>query len=175
MSSIVLYIATSLDGYIARKDGSIDWLPSPESGVEAGSYDHFFSSTSALIMGATTYEQVLSFGDWVYGAKPCYVLTSRPFKPANDSVNFVSDLDELLRMIDVKKYPQIWLMGGAKTIQGFWQKQLIRQLIITVIPIVLGSGISLYDCLPETKLKLQNMRTGGDGTVELRYLLVPNE
>ncbi|HBK66430.1 MAG TPA: dihydrofolate reductase, partial [Cyanobacteria bacterium UBA11166] len=75
MTKFILYIATSLDGYIARLDGSIDWLPSPEADGEANSYTKFYNSIDALIMGSKTYEQVLGFGDWVYPGKLSYILT----------------------------------------------------------------------------------------------------
>ncbi|HEY9689063.1 MAG TPA: dihydrofolate reductase, partial [Coleofasciculaceae cyanobacterium] len=65
-TQFILYIATSLDGYIARENGDIDWLPTPESAEDGGQYEQFYQSIDALVMGATTYEQVLGFGEWVY-------------------------------------------------------------------------------------------------------------
>lgn len=102
MTKFILYIATSLDGYIARVDGSIDWLlPPPEEIDEDEDYLKFYGSIDALVMGYTTYEQILGFGDWPYPSKLSYVLTSRNLSTTRTDIIFTKSVEEVLE--DTKK------------------------------------------------------------------------
>jgi dihydrofolate reductase len=102
VTDYILQVATSLDGYIAKLDGSIDWLPVPEEGGEDYGYTKFYNSIEALVMGSTTYEQVLGFGDWPYPGKFSYVLTSRDLSTTRTDVYFVKGgVEEVVE--DVKK------------------------------------------------------------------------
>ena len=170
MRNIVLYIATSLDGYIARKNGALDWLPQPAEG-DFG-YGDFYKTIDTVVMGRTTYEQViseLSVGVWVYEGKACYVATTKDIKSSKD-VTFVSkDVTSFIN--DLKKQPgkDIWLVGGSKLIETFVQKNLIDKYIVTVIPTILGKGIPLFRGVhDDLELKLVGTKTYGD-VVELRY------
>ncbi|HBE19414.1 MAG TPA: dihydrofolate reductase [Cyanobacteria bacterium UBA11149] len=170
MTKFILYIATSLDGYIARLDGSIDWLPSPEADGEANSYTKFYNSIDALIMGSKTYEQVLGFGDWVYPGKLSYILTSRDLSTPRNDIFFVKgDIPEVIENINKKNYQRVWVVGGGKVASSFISQGLIDEYIITVIPIILGSGISLYQSLPEVKLDFIQLKSYSSGMVELCY------
>lgn len=169
-AEFILYIATSLDGYIAKLDGSIDWLSSPESGGEIGGYAQFYNSVDALVMGSTTYEQVLGFGDWAYTGKPSYVLTSRSLSTDRTDVLFVKGgVEEVIEEIERKGYQRVWLVGGAKVASLFVQRGLVDEYIITIIPIILGAGISLYQSVPESRLHLIEAKADLSGTVELHY------
>ena len=146
-----VFIATSLDGYIADKDGSIDWLhniPNPE-GDDMG-YKAFMSQVDSLVMGRTTFETVLAFGiDWPY-EKPVFVLSNTMTKIPEELHGKVflakGPLKEILRSIHQQGYHHLYIDGGA-TIQGFLQEDLIDEMIITVIPTLLGGGSALFSKL----------------------------
>jgi dihydrofolate reductase len=170
MTKFILYIATSLDGYIARSDGSIDWLPSPEEGDEDYGYAKFYDSIDSLVMGYSTYEQVLGFEDWPYPDKLSYVLTSRNLSTARTDVFFVKGgIEEVVEDANRKGYKRVWLVGGGKVASSFMNRGLVDEYIITVIPTILGSGISLYQSLEELKLDLIEVKSYPSGLVELRY------
>ncbi len=150
MPKIVAYIAASLDGYIAREDGSVDWLPeSAESG-----YDAFYKSMDTVIMGNTTYEQVKTFGEYPYKAKKSFVFTaSKQIKDGN--VEFVSDVDKFVKDGFPGAGENIWLVGGAQTIAYFLKQKVVDEIIVSIIPILLGMGIPLFKNMEnETKLEL---------------------
>lgn len=168
----VLYIATSLDGYIARSDGSIDWLPTADSDTDDYGYNEFYASIDALVMGASTYEQVLTFGDWVYPGKQSYVLTHRSLSSDRADVTFVQNgVGATVDHIVQHGYQRVWIVGGGKVASAFMQERLITEFIITVFPLLLGSGISLYQSVPEQSLKLIHAKPFASGAVELRYTL----
>ncbi|MBD2013568.1 dihydrofolate reductase [Microcoleus sp. FACHB-53] len=170
VTDYILQIATSLDGYIARLDGSIDWLPVPEEGGEDYGYTKFYNSIEALVMGATTYEQVLSFGDWPYPGKFSYVLTTRNLSTTRTDVRFVKGgVEEVVEDVKKKGYKRVWLVGGGKVAASFMEKGLVSEYIIGVIPIILGAGISLYQSVPEQNLDLIETNTFSSGVVGLRY------
>lgn len=170
MTEFILYIATSLDGYIARLDGSIDWLPQPGEDGEDNSYIKFYDSIDALIMGSNTYEQVLTFGDWVYTGKVSYILTSQDLSTDRTDICFVKGgVEEVVKNVNKQGYQRVWLVGGGKIVSSFINQGLVDEYIITVIPTILGSGISLYQSLPEIKLDLISVQTYSSGLVELKY------
>ena len=148
-----IFIATSLDGYIADKDGGIDWLDSiPEiNSIDTG-YNAFMSCIDALVMGRSTFDVVCSFDiDWPY-QKPVFVMsrsmTEIPEK-LQDKVYLVKGtLNEILEQIHQKGYHRLYIDGG-KVIQNFLKEDLIDDMIITVIPVLLGSGIPLFADLPK--------------------------
>ncbi|MEM6642715.1 MAG: dihydrofolate reductase family protein [Bacteroidota bacterium] len=143
-----VFIATSLDGYIADKSGSIDWLqsvPNPES--DDFGYNSFISRIDAIVMGRVTYESVLGFqGDWPYNL-PVFVL-SNSLKALPEAhfgkVQLLSgDLHHIIKEIHGQGYTRLYIDGG-KTIQSFLEEDLIDELIITTIPILLGGGFALF-------------------------------
>ena len=164
----ILYIATSVDGYIARLNGSIDWLPTPEA-YEDNSYNQFYHSIDALVMGSTTYKQVLEFGDWAYSGKLAYVLTRQNLSTARPDVVFVKGVEEVVEDAQKRGYQRVWLMGGGKVASSFMKKGLVDEYIITIIPVILGAGISLYQSVPELNLNLISEKYYAFGAVELHY------
>ncbi|OBT16952.1 diacylglycerol kinase [Vibrio sp. UCD-FRSSP16_10] len=161
MSNIV-YIATSLDGYIADKNSNIDWLhdvPNPD-GSDFGFAD-FMARIDALVMGRNTLNMVLSFDiDWPY-SKPVFVL-SNTLKTVpehlKDKVFLVNgDLNSIVRDLKQQGYNDLYIDGG-KTVQSFLQQDLIDELIITTIPIILGGGITLFGSLDEP-LKFKHLQS----------------
>ncbi len=157
-----VFIATSLDGYIADKNGGIDWLhstPTPDN-TDMG-YDEFISQIDALVMGRTTFETVCGFDmDWPY-QKPVFVLSNtlaeipEKFK---DKAQLVSGtLIEILDQIHQQGYHRLYIDGG-KTIQGFLRDDLIDDMVITTIPILLGEGSPLFSELPK-ELKFECIKS----------------
>lgn len=148
-----VFIATSLDGFIADKNGEIDWLhsiPNPE-GSDMG-YGEFFSQIDALVMGRTTFETVCAFDmDWPYD-KPVFVLSNTlknvpaAYEGKAEIVN--GTLIEILNKIYSKNCFQLYIDGG-RTIQSFLQENLIDEMTITIIPYLLGGGIPLFTDLPK--------------------------
>lgn len=148
-----VFIATSLDGYIADKDGGIDWLhaiPNPE-GIDMG-YNKFFAETDAVVMGRNTFETVCGFDmEWPY-KKPVFVLsnsmTAIPEKYKDHAALVQGSLKEILEQIHAKGFYRLYIDGG-KTIQSFLKEDLIDEMTITLIPFLLGGGIPLFGSLTE--------------------------
>jgi dihydrofolate reductase len=145
-----VFIATSLDGFIAREDGSLDWLDAANATVPDGEdcgYGSFMKSIDALIMGRNSYEKVLSFGQWPYENKPVIVLSSRELEipdSLRSTVEHSSESpDKLYERLSNKGLNRLYIDGGI-TIQRFLQAGLINDLTITKIPVVIGKGKSLF-------------------------------
>lgn len=164
MTKILVYIASSLDGYVAREDGSIDWLPeSSES-----SYELFYKSINTVIMGRTTYDQVLTFGEYPYQDKKSFVFT-RTSKDNDENVEFVSDVEKFVKDGFPGAGENIWLVGGAKIIASFLKLGVVDEIITTIIPVLLGKGIPLFQKIEdETKLELVKTERYGQ-LVDLHY------
>jgi len=147
-----VFIATSLDGYIADKNGGIDWLdsiPNPDN-IDMG-YGEFNSQIDALVMGRTTFETVLGFGiDWPY-QKPVFVLsntlTEIPGKYKGKAYLVKGPVKQILDNIHKKGFYRLYIDGG-KVIQSFLKEDLIDEMMITIIPTLLGTGIPLFSDLP---------------------------
>ena len=178
MSKVSVYIATSLDGFIARKDGDIEWLHNSGHGEadkgEDFGYADFMGTVDALVMGRHSYEKVLSFGgDWPYGKTPVFVLTSKGVAIPDEISHTVSELSgsprEIVDELEAKGFNHLYLDGG-KTIQRFLESGLVDQLIITRIPVLLGEGIPLFGSLSKDVL-LKHIETSGwpNGFVQSRY------
>jgi dihydrofolate reductase len=170
-----VFIATSLDGYIARENGDIDWLSAAdgEGSAEDYGYQEFIDSVDVLVMGRNSFEKVLTFGKWPYGNKQVVVLSSRLLKiPADiaDSVEHKSSSpNELVKELSTRGAKHLYIDGG-KTIQGFLTAGLIQQIIITRIPILIGNGIPLFGPLnKDIKLRHIETRTFASGLVQSRY------
>ena len=173
-----VYIATSLDGFIARKDGSLDWLNEANAGVPDGEdcgFRAFMDSVDTLIMGRKTFEQVLSFGQWAYGETPVIVLSGNPrcIPPdAPDSVSCSSERPRrLLDRLSGEGVEHVYIDGGA-TIRSFLADNLVDEITVTVIPVLLGEGISPFGAL-EKDIGLIHQRTQvfEFGFVQTTYLV----
>ena len=168
-----VYIATSLDGFIARKDGSLDWLmnyPNPDKS-DFGFYS-FMERIDGIIMGRKTFEVVLGFGEWPY-TKPVFVLSSSlkeiPAHLSNQATLCQGDLKTLLVQLTAQGISNLYIDGG-KTIQSFMNLDLIDELIISRIPLILGSGISLFE-KSEAEYKFTHISTDvfSNGITKSRY------
>src|SRR3990172_7004625 len=160
MAHVILYIATSLDGYIAKKDGSIDWLTMVEVGDTDYGYADFYQSVDALVMGSRTYEQALGFGDWPYPGKQSYVFTTRNLTSERKDVIFTSAKpDTGIREMEAQGFTRIWLVGGAELTAVFLRLRLVEEDRISVVSASLGGGIPLFlPPLTEEKLKLVELQ-----------------
>ncbi|AFY55838.1 dihydrofolate reductase [Rivularia sp. PCC 7116] len=156
-----IYIATSLDGFIATEDGSIDWLyefPSPENSDYG--YAEFIGGIDAIVMGRNTFEKVLTFGEWVYD-KPVFVLSNSLTEVPQDVVGkaeiVCGDIKNLVIQLDRQGYHNLYIDGGG-TIQSFLKQDLIDEMIITTFPIILGGGFPLFNKL-DKMLKFKYQKT----------------
>jgi len=165
MPEIILYIATSLDGYIAKKDGSVDWLSSFD---EDYGYDKFLSTIGTIIMGRKTYEQVLSFGEWPYSDLKTFVFTHHELKE-NKNTEFISGpIKKNVKKIKSQSDKNIWLVGGGQLITEFVKLQMINEYQIFLMPLFLGSGIHiLHEPVKMNSLKLIKSKTYNSGVIEL--------
>lgn len=171
MTEVLLYIASSLDGYIARKDGSIDWLSIVETPDTDYGYREFYQSIDALVMGRKTYDLCLSFGEWPYPDKSAYIFTRQELTSERDDVTFISALpNQFMANVAAKGYRRIWLVGGGELVAEFERHSLIDEYIISIIPVFLGEGILLFPPPgPETILELTGSQFYSTGLVQLKY------
>jgi len=170
MGKIILNLATSLDGFIAEENGGVDWLNDFMKPEEDYGMSGFFEQCGTAIMGAKTYEQTLSFRYW-FGNMDGIIFTSRELPLfEGKSIHFVAgDPTETVKSLK-EKTKDSWLVGGASLIAQFINKNLLDELIITIVPRLIGRGIPLCTDLNEIqKLKLEDSKTFKNGVVQLRY------
>jgi dihydrofolate reductase len=174
MRNIVLYIAASLDGYIARDDHSLDWLPTPDAAQSLDyGYSDFYASIDTTIMGKRTYDIVRAHGvENPYPEKKNYVFTRSARHLSNDDIQYVSgDVIEFTQNLKAQQGSDIWLVGGGDLNTLFLNYNLIDRIILAVIPIVLGGGIPLFARGGrETLFKLSNAQHWTEtGVVQMTY------
>lgn len=172
-----VYIATSMDGFIARENGDLDWLPGSEGSTtdEDYGYHKFFDSVDVLIMGRNTFEKVLSFGEWPYSEKKVIVLShTRKQIPADISRNVEmksGSPDKIIKGLEGQGYKHTYIDGG-KTIQDFLHAGHIDEMIITRVPVMLGKGIPLFGAHDEIiNLSLLKVTPFSNGLVQTHYNL----
>jgi dihydrofolate reductase len=162
-----VFIATSLDGYIARLGGDIDWLTAVDDPGDTG-YDAFMAGIDLLAMGRGTYEKVLTFGTWPFDGRPVLVLSST-LATGDDRVEVHSTLDDLVDAIRARGANRVYVDGG-KVIQSFLRAGLIDDITITVVPVLLGSGVPLFgDTNGDLRLTHRGTRVLGAGLVQSTY------
>jgi len=165
-----VFIATSLDGFIARVNGAIDWLP--PGGGEPHGYDEFIASVDALVIGRKTFETVLAFDTWPYGAKPVFALSTHTLAPAPPGAvveRLSGDPAEIVSQLSARGIRHVYVDGGI-TIQRFLQAGLIQRLIITRVPVLIGEGIPLFGATHrDIELKHIATRHYASGLVQSEY------
>jgi len=169
---LFLYIAMSLDGYIARPDGDISFLSRVEKQGEDYGYSKFIESVDTIVLGRKTYDKILSMGiEWPYGQREVYVLT-RTSKPDSGQLRFYSgNLGDLIAQIKSQSGKNIYCDGGAETIYQLLQEDLIDELIVSIIPVLLGEGISLFkQGFSEKELQFKSAESFEKGLVQLHYV-----
>lgn len=147
------FLAMSLDGFIAGPGDDLSWLPDSElPGPGAVDLEHFLSEVGAMLMGRRTYDVVAGFTTWAYGETPILVPTHRPLQPVRSTVHAVTGpitelIDSALAMADGK---DVYVDGGA-TVQQALAADRLDELIVTVVPVVLGRGVPLFGAVPEPR------------------------
>ncbi len=165
MRKIILYIATSLDGYIAKNNGDVDWF---SKNMPSG-HDDFYKSIDTVIMGKNTHDQVLSFGAYPYQDKKSYVFTRNNNQNKDKNVHFVNNVKKLMQEILFVPGLDIWLIGGSQIISTFMNLGFVDEIILSVIPIVLGDGIPLFTNI-KNESKLELLKTiDYDHLIQLHY------
>lgn len=173
MRKIILFIAMSLDGYIADSNGGVDWLNGHGNDDETiDVYQEFVKDIDTVFMGWNTYHQIvteLSPKEWVYSDFTTYVLTHRECK-SSEQIRFTSENPALLlEKLKKGEGKDIWICGGANLIQQLLRENMIDKYYISVIPTLLGKGIRLFDSIEqEIKLKLCHTQTY-NGITDLIY------
>jgi dihydrofolate reductase len=168
MGKIQLYIASSLDGYIARDSGEVDWLFSDRD----YGYTEFLAQIDTVLMGNKTYQQLLGFGEYPYSGKTAFVFSRTLAGQKDERVEFIGGkLQDFVQGLQKTSTGNIWLVGGSEIIYDFLKHGLIDEFILSIHPVILGSGIPLIvrDRTLFTKLELQDVKTYNTGLVQLSY------
>lgn len=168
---VILFIAMSLDGYIARENNDISWLSIVENPNEDYGYSTFVQDIDTVIMGRKTYEKVISFGiEFPHNGKKCYVI-SRTKTGYDENIEYYSEnLDILISDLKSKEGKNIFVDGGAEVVNELLKLDMIDEFVISIVPIFLGSGIRLFkDGRPEQRLNLISSKEFMTGLVQLRY------
>jgi dihydrofolate reductase len=156
---VSVFIGTSVDGFIARPHGELDFLP--PGGGEPHGYDDFIASVDVLVIGRKTFESVLAFPDWPYADKRVVVLSSRPVNLSAAPVGKVEQMGgppaEIVAKLEATGAHHLYVDGGI-TVQRFLRAGLVQRLIITRVPVLIGEGIPLFGALPHD-IWLQHVAT----------------
>lgn len=164
-------IATSVDGFVATPNGGVEWLDAYHD-TEGYRFGRFVQQVDAIVMGRTTFDQIIGFGPWPYKDKDTFVLTSRPLSdpPPNTHVwgDGAASLVDHLKGMSLKG--DIWLLGGPESIQSFRELGAVDEYQIYLIPIILGGGIPLFKgACSGSRLKLVDSHIFKDGVIQLTY------
>jgi dihydrofolate reductase len=179
-SQVTIHMAASLDGFIARKGGSVDWMETSDQFVGGDTMspefvEAFLKTIDCYVMGSRTYETALSFEakglGWSYGDKPTFVLTRRELPRTRDTVKFYSgDLAQLVNRSLRPKFRSIWFVGGGVVSTECLRLGLADEVRYSILPILIGDGIPFFDKLDrDIALHLAEVKAYESGTVALRY------
>lgn len=174
-NKVVLYIAMSLDGYIAKLNGSVDWLFDVEGEGDNG-YEAFYNTVGTIIMGRLTYDEVLLLSDeFPYADKPCYVLSRSTHAPAPHVIFTDETINTLIPRLKQSSEGDVWLVGGGQLVTAFLEENFLDELCIAIIPKVLGDGIPLFPqgTVPST-FRLTQLKQMGQ-IISLTYKVNENE
>ncbi len=177
MSKVILYIATSLDGYIAKTDHDISWLSSIDVEGEDYGYKAFMDKISTVIMGNSSFQVIKAFGDWPYSDKHCFVATHSPDINTDDNdITFTTDPAATIQQLKANNSGDIWLLGGANLADSLLRLDLVDELILSTIPVLLGNGIRLFNApLPELNLTVLTSTSYHSGLVQTHYEIVKDD
>ncbi|MFN3848719.1 MAG: dihydrofolate reductase family protein [Spirosomataceae bacterium] len=168
---LILYIAMSLDGYIAQPNDNLDFLSIVEKEGEDYGYNDFIQTIDTVIVGRKTYDKVLSMGyDFPHADKESYIITRTQRPPIGNITFYTEDLKTLVENLKAKEGKNIFCDGGAEIVNELLKHNLIDEFYISIIPIMIGSGTPLFkDERPETNLKLISTKAYEKGLVQLHY------
>ncbi|MCP4766382.1 MAG: dihydrofolate reductase [Gammaproteobacteria bacterium] len=164
------YVASTVDGFIAEADGSVDYL-SELGEPDPNPYEKFISSVDGLLMGRSTYDQVLGFGQWPYSELACWIATNRELdQVAGNTLAIQGDPKAMVSRIEDAGTKHLWLVGGGKLATQFLRAKLIDRLIVSIIPVALGAGIHLFEGLDAKHwFTHEQTETRSGGIIELHY------
>ena len=166
---VAVYIATSVDGFIAREDGSLDWLERVQAAGEDYGYGAFMDAVGALVLGRATWDTVVGFGEWPYAGKRVVVLTHRPLDASHGEEVHAGALAPLLDRLGAEGVGRVYLDGGVAIRHGL-AEGLVDELTLSVVPVVLGGGRALFGPgLPTLDLRCVEARRFPSGLVQSRY------
>ena len=167
-----VFVGTSVDGFIARVNGELDFLPA--GGGEPHGYDEFMATVDALVIGRNTFETVLGFETWPYGGKPVFVLSTRALPPLPHGAvaeRMSGEPADIVAQLEARGIRHAYVDGGI-TIQRFLRAGLIQSLTITRVPVLIGSGIPLFSALPrDIVLTHVGTRPYASGLVQSEYVV----
>ncbi len=174
--TVSVFVGTSVDGFIARPNGALDFLP--PGGGEPHGYDEFIATVDALVIGRNTFEIVLAFSKWPYGDKRVVVLSSRPLDLSAVRGGRVEQMAgtpaEIVSKLAASGAQHLYVDGGI-TIQGFLRAGLVQRLIITRVPVLIGEGIPLFGSLPrDVRLRHVSTQHYPSGLVKSEYHVAAN-
>lgn len=170
MRKIVLYIATSLDGYIAGEKGDIDWLFTDHD-CDYG-YGEFYSSVDSIIMGRKSYDKLLDFDEFPYKDKNCYIFTRTLPSSTEGTVSIINKQDPELFMKGLLESNgrDIWLLGGGEMVAYFLKNDLVDKIILSIHPVIIGGGVPLFErCNVASEWSLDDVESFGSGLVQITY------
>ena len=179
-SRLTIHMAASLDGFIARKDGRVDWLETADEfaggdTMDPGAVEAFLKTIDCYVMGSRTYETALRFESqglgWAYGNTPTFVLTSRTLPRVRDTIQFHSgDLTQFVNERLRPAFRNIWVVGGGALSAECLRLGLADEVRYSILPILIGKGISFFEKLDrDVALHLMEVKAYRNGMVELRY------
>jgi len=165
------YVASSLDGYIAREDGDVSWLEDLGIPMEETGYDEFYSTVDALVMGRKTYDMIASFGKWPYGDKPVWICSRRKINPMEGcNLQVGKTPEEACQAAQDLSIKHLWLVGGGSLASAFLGKSLLTDVSLSLMPIILGGGIKLFgDLSSPIKINKDNQALNESGFIQLEY------
>ncbi len=179
-SCVTIHMVSSIDGYIANQDNTIDWFEAScdyPRGIEFEDPETFLKSIDCYVMGAKTYEYALELSKdhgWAYGTTPTVVLSKRKFESSRSHIQFYSgEIETLVNDVLKPQYKNIWVVGGSTLVQSILNKRLADKIIISILPIVLGNGLPFFKPLNQKhSLQLSDSKAYKNGMVELTYNII---
>ena len=171
-STVTIHMGASLDGFIEKKDASVDWFNTSDKypdGAPDPDAEAFLKTIGCYVMGSKTYELALKLG-WIYGDTPAIVLTRRHLTTVRNTVEFYNgDLEPLVRRLR-QQYGNVWVAGGAQVAAEFIRLKLADEISISILPILLGQGTRYFEYFQqEQSLHLKNVTAYRNGVVEMRH------
>lgn len=168
---VTYYVASSLDGYIAKEDGDVSWLDELEMSIEESGYEDYFATVDALVMGRKTYKFLYDYGAWPYGNKPIWVCSSSSIDVVDGcNLQNASNPNDVAVEANELGIDHLWLVGGGVLAAAFIKNKLLTHLIISQMPIILGSGIKLFAELEEPiKVRRQRVHEPKLGFSQLEF------
>ncbi|MCU7845663.1 MAG: dihydrofolate reductase family protein [Candidatus Thiodiazotropha sp. (ex Monitilora ramsayi)] len=170
---ITYYVASSLDGFIAKEGGDVSWLDELGVSMSDTGYEGFYSTVDALVMGRKTYEFVVNYGQWPYGDKPVWVCSSRKILPMEGcNLQEGSTPEDVYKTATEMNIKHLWCVGGGELASSFMEAKLLTNIYLSLMPVLLGSGIKLFGNLPsDVMLNKVREKSYASGMVQLEYAI----